>query len=63
MKPALVYGADEFFGLSFCEHLLEEGVDIDVKLEQTSDEKADVSRRAADVAGKKRAFPSHRKRA
>ncbi|MCY8044953.1 hypothetical protein MOC74_13480 [Bacillus haynesii] len=39
MKPALVYGADEFFGLSFCEHLLEEGVNIDVKLEQTSDEK------------------------
>ena len=40
MKPALVYGADEFFGLSFCEHLLEEGVNIDVKLEQTSDEKS-----------------------
>ncbi|KAA6453323.1 hypothetical protein VSK91_15460 [Bacillus swezeyi] len=38
MKSALVYGADEFFGLSFCECLLEEGVDIGVKLDDPSDE-------------------------
>ncbi|MFN2747104.1 hypothetical protein ACINLE_16780 [Bacillus sp. z60-18] len=38
MKSALVYGADEFFGLSFCERLLEEGVDIGVKLNQPDDD-------------------------
>ena len=37
MKSALVYGADEFFGLSFCEHLMEEGVSVDVKLAKASD--------------------------
>ncbi|KKB73364.1 MULTISPECIES: hypothetical protein [Bacillus] len=39
MKSALVIGADEFFGLSFCERLMEEGISIDVKLQEASDEK------------------------
>lgn len=40
MKSALVIGADEFFGLSFCERLMEEGISIDVKLQEASDEKS-----------------------
>ncbi|MDA7026081.1 hypothetical protein PJ311_05560 [Bacillus sp. CLL-7-23] len=38
MESVLVYGADEFFGLSFCEHLMEEDVNVDVVLAETNDE-------------------------
>ncbi|MCY7784238.1 MULTISPECIES: hypothetical protein [unclassified Bacillus (in: firmicutes)] len=38
MESTLIVGADEFFGLSLCERMMEEGIHVDVILAETEDE-------------------------
>lgn len=37
MKTALIIGADEFLGLSLCERMMDEGVHVDVILDEPED--------------------------
>ncbi|MFL6977656.1 hypothetical protein R7M47_08380 [Bacillus inaquosorum] len=38
MESTLIVGADEFFGLSLCERMMDEGIHVDVILAETEDE-------------------------
>ncbi|MGG1247861.1 hypothetical protein [Bacillus spizizenii] len=38
MESTLIVGADEFFGLSLCERMMNEGIHVDVVLAETKDE-------------------------
>lgn len=38
MESTLIVGADEFFGLSLCERMMNEGIHVDVILAETEDE-------------------------
>ncbi|MEC1663261.1 hypothetical protein [Bacillus halotolerans] len=38
MESTLIVGADEFFGLSLCERMMDEGIYVDVVLAETDDE-------------------------
>ncbi|KIL30276.1 hypothetical protein ACFVIX_08530 [Bacillus subtilis] len=37
MESTLIVGADEFFGLSLCERMMDEGIHVDVVLAETED--------------------------